>query len=361
MSRIEHISVCQPIAENSPDDWRTSIGQILVAVQTDDGLTGYGVGGGGLAGMHVVDTVLRPLLSGCDAEPVEELWERMARAVLPFGPEGIAMLAVSGVDLALWDRRGKAAGQPVARLLSSQVDLNRPIETYQTVWGMISPDVSRHPSGVKLHLGRSSRAKPTSTQSEVDLLIAQVEQAREAIGPRRPLMVDAWMTWDVETTLRFANRAFEFGLDWIEEPLPLNNTAGYQQLARDCPIPIAGGEHIYTAEGFRRLVDWGLHSILQPDVCWCGGMTELVKICELARDADVRVVPHRGGESWGLHGVASLCDPPLAESGREWMSWVGGQPDIVDGVIRLPDRPGFGVEIDPDIWQRDSTRRLMPR
>ncbi len=111
-------------------------------------------------------------------------------------------------------------------------------------------------------------------------------------------------------------------------------------------MPIAGGEHEFTAAGFGELITRRVHQILQPDVCWCGGMTEMVKIYRLAHEAGLRVCPHRGAEIWGLHAVAALDPEPLAESGRPWMTWVGGQPPVVDGFVQLTDAPGFGVVID---------------
>ncbi len=104
---ITNVRACQPRYPSLPD-WRTSLGQILVAVDTDAGLTGYGVGGGGLAAIHIVRTVLRDLLLGRSAEPIDALWAAMYRATLPFGRKGVAIMALSGVDLALWDLRGKA-------------------------------------------------------------------------------------------------------------------------------------------------------------------------------------------------------------------------------------------------------------
>src|SRR5262249_21659107 len=135
--KITEVRAVQPVSPGSPPDWRTSLGQILVAVDTDAGLTGYGVGGGGLAGVHVGRTVLRDVLLGRSPERVEELWETMYRATLPFGRKGITVMALSGVDLALWDLRGKAAGLPVARLLDG--DVGRPIPVYATVWGEVPP------------------------------------------------------------------------------------------------------------------------------------------------------------------------------------------------------------------------------
>jgi len=336
--KVTNVRACQPVAENSPADWRTSIGQILVAVDTDVGLTGYGVGGGGLAGVHVVNTVLRDLLLGQNPETVEALWEAMYAATLPFGQKGIAIMAISGVDLALWDLRGKAAGQPVAMLLGGRT--GEPIPTYVTVWDDLEAALANGFEAFKLHVEHRSDG------GLVDQVVQTVSQARELIGPQRPLMIDAWMRWDVGTTLSVARHVDPYALEWIEEPLPADDIDGYQQLANHCPVPIAGGEHEFTFAGFRPLIERRLHQTLQPDVCWCGGMTELIKIYESAQRAGLRVCPHRGAEVWGLHAIAALDEQPLAESGRPWMSWVGGQPPIVDGSTMLDDQPGFGVDID---------------
>lgn len=332
--RITDVRAMQPVGPGSPPDWRTSMGQILVAIDTDAGLTGYGVGGGGLAGVHVARTVLRDLLLNRDPEPVEQLWETMYQAMMPYGQKGLAIMALSGVDLALWDLRGKAAGKPVAVLLGGRAGV--PIPTYTTVWGELPPEASTRHQGYKLHL------ENREPQAAVRIL----EHARRQIGPDRDLMLDAWMQWDVNTTLELADAVRALHLIWLEEPLPADDLDGYAVLRDRCPIPIAGGEHEFTARGFRPLIQGRLHQVLQPDVCWCGGMTELVKIYAMAKAAGLRVCPHRGGEIWGLHAITSLDPHPLAESGRPWMTWVAGQPPIVDGFVRLSDTPGFGIEID---------------
>jgi L-rhamnonate dehydratase len=335
---ITDVRAVQPVSPGAPPDWRTSLGQILVAVDTDASLTGYGVGGGGLAGVHVVRTVLRDLLLGRDPGPVEDLWRAMYQATLPFGRKGIAVMALSGVDLALWDLRGKVAGLPVAELLGGRV--GTPIPAYVTVWGDISPELATQYRAFKLHVEHQDASGPA------DGVLRLVERARAVVGAGPALMVDAWMKWTVATTLTVAEKAAPCGLAWIEEPLPADDFAGYAELAARCPVPIAGGEHEYTAAGFAELIDRRLHQVLQPDVCWCGGLTELVKIYRLARQAGLRVCPHRGAEVWALHALAALDPEPLAESGRPWMTWVGGQPPVRDGCLRLTDAPGFGVRIE---------------
>lgn len=335
--KITNVRACQPVAPASPPDWRTSLGQILVAVETDVGLVGYGVGGGGKASTHVVETVLRDLLLGRDPAPVESLWEAMYSATLAFGRKGLAIMALSGVDLALWDLRGKAAKLPVAALLGEVRPA--PIPVYHTVWDRLAAaDMGRY-RAYKIHVGRAD-------ELTIESLVHTVEEARRVAGPSVPLMLDAWMRWTVPFTREAAHALKPLAIDWIEEPLSPDDLDGYRQLVRDCPVPIAGGEHEFTAIGFEPLIAERLHHVLQPDVCWCGGMTELVKVYRRARAAGLRVCPHRGSEVWGLHALAALDPDPLAEMGRPWMTWVAGQPAVIDGGISLPDGHGFGITID---------------
>src|SRR3954469_21576154 len=132
--KIIGIKAWQPSTPGSPPDWRTQLGQIIVEVQTESGLTGIGVGGGGAASIHIVQTVLRDLLVGRDASAVEELHRAMYEHTQFYGRKGLVVMATSGVDLALWDLRGKAAGLPVARLLNPKIDLAATIPTYGTVF-----------------------------------------------------------------------------------------------------------------------------------------------------------------------------------------------------------------------------------
>lgn len=337
---ITDVRAIQPVAENSPPDWRTSMGQILVAVETDTELVGYGVGGGGAAGLHVVRTVLRDMLLGRSPLAVETLWDEMHAATLPFGQKGLAIMALSGVDLALWDLRGKAANQPLAELLGGKV--GKPIPTYVTVWDDIPAEAVESHTAFKLHI------PPVPRERRVEDAVARVERARARIGKERDLMIDCWMKWDRSSAILAGRELQKFKLRWIEEPLAVNDLEGYALLAESSPIPIAGGEHEFTADGFRPWMDNGWFKIVQPDVCWCGGLTELIKIYRMAGRLGLEVCPHRGAEVWGLHAIAALSKKPLAESGREWMTWVGGQPEIENAHIALTDAPGFGVTIDED-------------
>lgn len=335
--KITEVRAVIPRGTDEPRDWRTAMAQIAVTVETDDGLTGLGVGGGGPAGVHVIEAVLRGVLVGQDPSDVEGLWDRMYRAILPFGRKGLAYMALSGVDLALWDLAGKRAGRPVYELLGG---LKHPeIPAYASIDAVVTDEVECGFEHIKLHLQRLTGGPQAS--------IDAVRAAREKVGPDVKLYTDAFLAWDLETTLRLAEAFVPYGIEWIEEPLSPDDLDGYAELVRRSPIPIAGGEHEYGVHGFREVLDRGAHAILQPDASWCGGLTQLRKIYALARERGVWVVPHRGSEVWGLHAIAALGDRPLAESGRPWVTWLRGEPPIRNGVVRPSDAPGFGVELDP--------------
>ena len=340
--KITNVRAVQPRSLLDPPDWRTSLGQILVAIDTDKGITGYGVGGGGKASLHVIETVLRDLLIDQNPFSIETHWEKMYAATLPFGRKGLAIMAMSGVDLALWDLRGKTEGVTVAALLSENI--RKRVPAYKTVWNFIPEEILEENVTVKLHVSAKEEEDP------LDSIVESIQQARTLLDDRFPMMIDAWMKWDVPFTEQIMQRLRELNieLDWMEEPLPPDDVKGYEQLSWQTDFPIAGGEHEFTARGFQELIERNLHQVLQPDVNWCGGMTELVKIYEMANKAGVRVCPHRGGELWGLHAICALDPNPLAESGRPWMTWVKGQPEIIKGMITLPEAPGFGVHIDEE-------------
>ena len=345
--RITEIRAIQPPTPRAPTDWRTQLGQIIVRIETDKGLQGYGVGGGGAAGIHVIESVLRDFLLGKDARDVEQLHTGMCRHTCFYGRAGLVIMALSGVDLALWDLRGKAAGQPVARLLNKDVDLSRPLPTYLTVFDehetAAALNAGHH--AVKLHVERFGIPPRVSALSD------QVRKARDKLGNQGELMIDAFAKWNVASALEVANAIQNEDVAWLEEPIPPDDYAGYRELAAQSPIPIAGGEHEYLSQGFQHLLDNRLHAVLQPDVNWCGGLTTLIDVYHRAQAENVRVCPHRGAEPYALHAIAALDRQPLAESGRAWFTCLNGAPHIENGYIQLSDRPGFGVDITPELWK----------
>lgn len=339
--KITQVRAVQPETPGSPPDWRTQLGQILVRIDTEDGLSGYGVGGGGLAGIHVVETVLRDFLVGQDARDVELLWDHMFARTLAFGQKGLVIMAISGVDLALWDLRGKRENKPLVAVLGGQREKTVPM--YKTGWSPkeVAEGKLEGFKALKLAMGRMSAEEA----------IEQVALVRKTLGDDLELMADGFMAWDLETALNVSKSVAQYNLGWLEEPIRCDDLAGYARLRDESPIPIAGGEHEYTSVAFEHLMRERLHTVFQPDVCWCGGLTELVRIYALGKKYGLRVCPHRGSEVWSLHAIAALDPDPMAESGRPWMGFVQGQPQAVNGKVTVGDAPGFGVTFDEGLWQ----------
>jgi L-rhamnonate dehydratase len=339
--KITALKAWQPPTPGSPPDWRTQLGQIIVEVQTDAGITGLGVGGGGAASIHVINTVMRDLLIGKDASQVEDLHRAMHQHTLFYGRKGLVVMATSGLDLALWDIRGKAANLPVAKLLNPNVNLAADISTYGTVFSEKEIDTA-------LAIGHDSLKVHTESYGhnpDVKKLVAFVHSVRDRLGPKKSLMLDAFCMWDIDTTIRLAEALAPLNLNFLEEPLPPDDLDGYAQLVKRVSIPIAGGEHEYTTLGFKELIDRQLHAVLQPDINWCGGLTTVVEVYRLAKAANLKVILHRGCEPFALHALAALDPHPLAESPRTWFNPFKGAPQIQKGVIRLNDKPGFGLEV----------------
>src|SRR5262245_16610256 len=214
--KITGIKAHQPTTPGSPPDWRTQLGQIIVEVQTESGLTGIGVGGGGAASIHVIHTVMRDLLLGKDAAQVEELHRAMHQHTLFYGRKGLVVMATSGIDLALGHLRGKAAGLPVAKLLNPQVNLAAEIPTYGTVFSEkeIDAAIAIGHDSLKVHTESYGR------QPDVKKLIAFVQSVRDRLGPKKSLMLDAFCMWDIDTTIRLAEALAPLNLTFLEEPLP---------------------------------------------------------------------------------------------------------------------------------------------
>ncbi|MCY0909980.1 MAG: hypothetical protein OWR62_16525, partial [Sulfobacillus thermotolerans] len=182
--------------------------------------------------------------------------------------------------------------------------------------------------------------------------VALIKACREAIGPTRDIMLDCYMAWDVNYTLRMIDAVEPLGVRWVEEPLPPDDYHGYEQLGKySTPVAIATGEHEHTRWGFRELIETGGVTILQPDLAWVGGISETRKICAMASAYGLQVIPHAGGLSAaGLHLIKSQVNVPFAEWVRTWdrdkgrpMSVIRGIPDPENGAINPSDDPGLGM------------------
>ena len=342
--KIESVKAVYPNYQNVVSSWRTHLWQIVVEVRTDTGVKGYGYGGGGLASLPIVNGHFSELLVGeslNSAEDVKSIWDRLYYESIPYGRKGVAMMALSGVDLALWDALGKAERLPVADLIGG-VRKQR-MDVYAT-----GPDSEWY-----AELGVLGQKLTHRWNGTTDDAVASAGNARDIMGDEAKIMFDVYMSWDDIVTDRMAMALADFNIYWFEDVLTPDDLRVLGDLrSRVSPINLAGGEHEFGVAGFKEIAEHGAYDIWQPDVTWCGGITAGLMICELAEDYDVPVVPHRGGEVWGLHLIAAsdACDN-LAEMllGQRDASvddlWVGN-PTIEGGKLSINDEPGFGVRLN---------------
>jgi L-rhamnonate dehydratase len=322
-------------------------GSILVEIKTTGGLAGYGLGGGGSAAVHVIEHHLKDLLLKADPANIEARWEQMYLSSQFYGRKGLAIQAISGIDLALWDLAGKSANKPVYELLGGATkDKVRVYLTSRNVESGLKNGIT----AFKLPVDQGVTEGRAGMKKAVD----QIEAARRTIGPEADLMIDVLCRWNVPHTIEMAERLAPSRLMFIEEPLPPDDLAGYAQLCTAVKSTrIASGEHEYTRYGFENLIARQAAHIFQPDITWSGGLTELRKIAALAAAHQIPMIPHRGGSLYGLHFILATAHCTLAESfgvgeaGNEVMQLMS--PRFAGGYLYASGKPGFGVELNENI------------
>lgn len=331
------------------------LGTLVVEIEAVDGTVGFAVTTGGEPACYLVEKHFARFLEGRDPADYETIWEQMYLASQFYGRKGLVVNAISGVDLALWDLIGRLRGEPVHHLLGGAV--RDELEFYATG---SRPDLAQAMGfiGGKLPLHHG----PAEGNEGFARNIAELAEMRTRVGPDFWLMLDCWMALDLDYAIRLAQAAHEHGLKWIEEALSPDDYWGYAALKRAVPdgLLLTTGEHEATRWGFRMLLEMDCCDIVQPDVGWCGGMTELVRIADLADAHDKLVVPH-GSSVYSYHFVATRHNSPFAEflmmapAADEVVPMFApqllGEPVPVNGRLRTSalDKPGFGVELNRDI------------
>jgi L-alanine-DL-glutamate epimerase-like enolase superfamily enzyme len=341
------------LASAGPDSYRME--SIFLRVETDaDGL--FGVGGPVSADIaYVLGTQLASQVVGHDPLAVERMWDRLYRLLI-HGRKGGPMMALSALDCALWDLKGKWANAPVYRLLGGPT--REAIPAYASALGYsVEPARAAERAAEVVRQGYRAtkwffRHGAWDGQRGVEANTALVRALREAVGPDVELMLDAWSSWDVPYALAMAERIREYRPRWLEEPVLADRIESYAELKRRLPFPVAGAEHEYTRWGLKLLLDARACDVIQPDIYWAGGITEMQKIAALASCYDVQLVPHGHSTPATAHFLFSqptnLC--PLIEYLIKWNEihqFFLAQPlKPVDGVVVPPDRPGMGMELD---------------
>jgi L-alanine-DL-glutamate epimerase-like enolase superfamily enzyme len=334
-------------------------GWLAVEVFTDDGLVG--IGNAALAPQIVkqtIDLYLKPLLIGQNPWDVEFLWQHMYRKTMAFGRKGIAMVAISALDIALWDLLGKSARQPVFRLLGGRTKPRIPVyasRLYASESNELAKEATRYKDegfqAMKLRFGWGPVDGAEGMQRNVNL----VRTVREAVGNGIDVMADAYMGWTLDYAKRMLPLLEPFHLRWLEEPVIPDDIHGYAELKSYGRIPIAGGEHEFTVSGFRDLLQARAVDYIQFDTNRVGGITQARKIAALAEAHAIPVIPH-AGQMHNYHVVMASLNSPMAEYfpivdvevGNELFWYLfAGEPKAKDGSIDLADDvPGFGLTID---------------
>jgi len=349
---------------------------VLVRIDTEDGLTGWGEAksavGSDSANQSLVTMVekeLAPLLVGQDSREIGRLWEVMysgSRAhyalarghVYPvLGRRGLRISAISGIDTALWDIQGKRLNAPIHQLLGGRLRAEMPAYASggwapkEAIGEELLSYVARGGfRAVKMRVGAQDREVPVSAQ--------RVAAARAALGPDIDLMCDAHGT--TAEAKRFCRMVAECNLAWFEEPVASDDRRGLAEVRRGTDVPIAAGESEFTRFDFLELAELRAVDIFQPDLAICGGISEAQRIAALAAAYQIRLAPHLWGGAVmfmaGLHVAAAApagfileyslgANPLLHELTAE-------KPQVADGKIAIPDRPGLGLTIDEGFVSR---------
>jgi L-rhamnonate dehydratase len=328
------------------------LGSLVVEIEASDGTVGFAVTTGGEIGAFIVEKHLARFLEGQRVTDIEKMWDQMYFATLYYGRKGIVLNAISGVDLALWDLLAKVRKEPVFHLLGGPV--RDELQFYATG---ARPDLAKEMGfiGGKMPLQHG----PAEGEEGLAKNIARLADMRAKVGDDFWLMFDCWMSLDLNYATRLAHAAKEHGLKWIEEALPPDDYWGYAELRRSVPrgMMVTTGEHEATRWGFRMLFEMGCADLVQPDVGWCGGITELIKISALADAHNVLVVPH-GSSVYSYHFVVTRHNSPFAEFLMMapkadavvpmFNPLLLDEPVPVNGRMKVPETPGFGVRLNPE-------------
>jgi D-galactarolactone cycloisomerase len=342
--------------------WYDTRMALLVEIVTDDGIVGWGEAYGPQRMLHGVIANLKPLLLGQDPLRSEFLWQEVYSRLRDHGQKGLLIQALSAVDIALWDIKGKYLKQPIHRLMGGP--LRSEIVAYATGLYRLrdgNPDkylveeaegyAAQGFSAMKLKVGYGVEEDERLTRA-----------IHKAIGPARRLMIDANHAYDSVAAIRLARRIEELDIGWFEEPVPPEDIAGYVRVRQAQSIPVAGGECEFTRFGFRELLTRGAVDIVQPDTCAAGGLSECKKIADMAHAFGVRYNPHVWGTgvaiAASLHLLAVLPDNPLSlnpiqpmlEFDRTEhpmrMTVLTQAIEHKNGLVAVPQGHGLGIEID---------------
>jgi L-rhamnonate dehydratase len=336
-------------------DHALEIENYFLTIETDEGAAG-------IAGpfrepcAHIVATQLRPILAGKDPLASEYLWDVMHR-LLVHGRQGEAMFAISVVDCALWDLKGKWLGQPVWRLLGGPTRTEIPAYASMLGYAVLDPGLVRERALIAREQGYRAqkwffRRGPMSGAEGLKKNVELVQTLREALGDDDHIMLDCWQSFDYRYLIELAARIEEFRPYWLEEPAMPDRIDTYRRLKDKIRIPLAGAEHDYTRWGMKRFIERDALDVYQPDPYWCGGLSETLKIAALITAHDLICIPH--GHSTPVNATFSALQSPIHTPYQEYLVkwnavhqfWFEERIEPKGGMIRLPEFAGLCPPLD---------------
>ena len=356
---------------------------IFVEVQTDEGITGWGeVTTTHPVANRAVCAVLQqigPVLAGENPFHIEKLWNKMFRTFTYMGSRGASTNAISGIDIALWDIRGKAMNQPIYELLGGPVRKNIALYTHPDP--NIGPDEAKRQAkeiadsgheGMKFdpypHMeeennGYLNGGMTTRGEAEANEITAAI---REGAGPDMELMIDAHGRFDVPTTVRLARSVAPSNILWWEEPVPVESPQALRNVRDQIDIPISVGERLHTRWEFTTILENDLADFLEPDVTWTGGISELKKISTMAEAYYLPIAPHDASGPInvlaGAHVMMTVPNFYKLETARHRLvaydNFIQTPLDVRQGRLHLPDAPGLGIEMNMDFMRANSDEQF---
>ncbi len=344
------LSIYPEYRESNLSWGRNAVGSFVVEIESASGAVGVGVSTGGVPCCWIVENHFAGLLEGRRADQIDLIWDIVWRASLYYGRKGLAINALSALDLALWDLVGKLRAEPVYAMLSNTARKELPL--YATT---PRPDLAEGMGfiGGKMPL----KFGPADGEEGLAHNLDEATQMRARTGKDFFLAYDAWMALDVDYALTLARGLAERGFWFLEDFLVPDDYWGFAEVRRNSPpgFLVATGEHESTLYGFRMLIDSECCDIVQPDVTWCGGLTELLRIADYSAAHNSLLVPH-ASSVFGYHFMMARPDLPFGEfvivsdDGASVVPLYGplftNEPVPEQGKIVLSEAPGFGVELD---------------
>lgn len=346
----------------SAGGWTKKRTSVLIEVITNEGLSGWGEANGPmLAIMKAIEDDLVPIVIGKDPLNTSIIWEQMNL----LRRKGIPSSAVGGVDIALWDLKGKIIGEPLYKIFGGA--FFEKLLPYATTIFYHENDLNSLKGleeDISYLIDHGFKAVKMKVGFGIDFDLKRIRRVRELLGTDFPIMVDANQSYNFLTSLRFGHILEEFGIRWLEEPIPWISLSAYKKLGEKLDIPIAGGESEVNIMGFVEAFKQGSVSIIQPDICMIGGITPALSIATLARAFGVDFCPHSFGTIIGWSASVHLASgfphyigENLSIQSPVLLEWdvtenimrdniVVKKPEIINGVMHVTNDHGLGVEVD---------------